>query len=709
MKYKLLLFAGGLFWLVAAGSAQAACQASVSTAIRGFGGNVIPQAKYAIYEQIYDANGLTKPGKQLISGSTDKYTGRGIVNVPVSTSTTRLTIMIANPSLRQADFWYFDELALVCAQAATGTITLSNVYFRAVDLSTLTPQQNIKFNVYSQAANSVGEPMKGALQGNFSTGDAGDVSFYLPSKNRSLPETNGNYFLEIKNKGGLAFPLPNVQATDSQITPIDFKFSEAFFTIKDAATSNPLPGLKFSLSGQETDRFGQVIIGSPLITLTTNDQGQAYLQYPAGTYTVQIKLPSGRIQNFSGLKIVSQQRTNINLLVEGLESAKCSIKTNFKPVFRDAKNNILGNLTYVVYEQKVNENGNPQADSKLFNGSIDQYGNTKLAVALSPVKKYAMEVCDKGSNYGCYWFFNLNFVCNQDLYLSQTLPQTSIVFRNANGSLAVGQKFKVFLRTLDVDDNLVVDQSKMIGSYTTPVTGGVLLRLSPIDWQGNELSYAIVVGQKGKELVATFKPDAAGMTELEYAIKATGIDPYQPALAPGLRGRILLQIESKGEAWYVNPKDDKRYSMSRPSDAYLLMRRLGVGISSADLARIPIAISGVSGQDSDNDGLSDSLEIAIGTNPLQADSDNDGFSDYEEISRGFNPLGTGNMPIDEKFAKAQAGKILLQVDKKGEAWYVFPVNNKRYFLGKPEDAAFIMRELGLGITNKNLRAIPEGQ
>jgi len=42
--------------------------------------------------------------------------------------------------------------------------------------------------------------------------------------------------------------------------------------------------------------------------------------------------------------------------------------------------------------------------------------------------------------------------------------------------------------------------------------------------------------------------------------------------------------------------------------------------------------------DSDGDGISDSEEIQIGTNPKSIDTDGDGFSDQDEISDGTNPL-----------------------------------------------------------------------
>lgn len=43
-------------------------------------------------------------------------------------------------------------------------------------------------------------------------------------------------------------------------------------------------------------------------------------------------------------------------------------------------------------------------------------------------------------------------------------------------------------------------------------------------------------------------------------------------------------------------------------------------------------------RDSDQDGLTDAQELALGTNPLSADSDGDGRSDLVEVEEGTNPL-----------------------------------------------------------------------
>lgn len=134
--------------------------------------------------------------------------------------------------------------------------------------------------------------------------------------------------------------------------------------------------------------------------------------------------------------------------------------------------------------------------------------------------------------------------------------------------------------------------------------------------------------------------------------------PAVAAVIDNVRGDILLQVEENGEAWYVYPDDDKRYYLGRPADAFDIMRGLGLGITNADLARIPTSTDSWDGEAA----LIDRLE----------------------------------------------GYILLQVEENGEAWYVYPANGKRYYLGRPDDAFEIMRELGLGITNANVETLTIG-
>lgn len=127
------------------------------------------------------------------------------------------------------------------------------------------------------------------------------------------------------------------------------------------------------------------------------------------------------------------------------------------------------------------------------------------------------------------------------------------------------------------------------------------------------------------------------------------------SLTDKLAGRILLSVEENGEAWYVNPVDLKRYYLGRPADAFKIMRELGLGINELN---------------------------------------------FQQIAQASMPV-TGNTDL----AKRLAGRIVLQTEKNGEAWYINPLDLKKYYLGRPADAFRVMRELGLGISRSNLALI----
>jgi len=118
-------------------------------------------------------------------------------------------------------------------------------------------------------------------------------------------------------------------------------------------------------------------------------------------------------------------------------------------------------------------------------------------------------------------------------------------------------------------------------------------------------------------------------------------------LANRLKGMILLQVEKNGEAYYVYPDNGKKYYLGRPADAFDVMRKLGLGAT--------------------HDFITS-------------------HTTYPD-----NVLG----------------KILLDVEQNGEAYYIYPKDKKAYYLGRPADAFQIMRNLGLGITNSDLNKIPE--
>lgn len=144
---------------------------------------------------------------------------------------------------------------------------------------------------------------------------------------------------------------------------------------------------------------------------------------------------------------------------------------------------------------------------------------------------------------------------------------------------------------------------------------------------------------------------------LSFILPMAGIAPAASAatLAQSMSGRILLDVESKGEAWYVDPIGLERHYLGRPTDAFNVMRTLALGVSEKDFQKIAQANTAVTG--------------------------------------------------DRIFAKKLAGRIILRVERSGESWYVNPVNLKKYYLGRPSDAFSVMRQLGLGISRANLATI----
>jgi len=122
---------------------------------------------------------------------------------------------------------------------------------------------------------------------------------------------------------------------------------------------------------------------------------------------------------------------------------------------------------------------------------------------------------------------------------------------------------------------------------------------------------------------------------------------FNTAQANSLNGRILLQVHDRGQAWYVNPLDSQRYFLGRPDDAFRIMRDFGLGVSNRDL----------------------------------------------------------NLFLNSRAPNRLAGRILLKVEDKGQAFYVEPLSLKLHYLGKPLDAFNVIRSLGLGISNADLSKI----
>ena len=123
----------------------------------------------------------------------------------------------------------------------------------------------------------------------------------------------------------------------------------------------------------------------------------------------------------------------------------------------------------------------------------------------------------------------------------------------------------------------------------------------------------------------------------------------------------------------INPVDANLFNM---------IVQLGKGVSSERLSQMWLADVDYPGQDTSGNGLPDIMERALGTDPSKADTSGNGYDDKTEYINGYNPLGEGKLETDWDFVNENKGKILLQVEDEGQAWYL-DHNGRRHFLGHP--------------------------
>lgn len=169
-------------------------------------------------------------------------------------------------------------------------------------------------------------------------------------------------------------------------------------------------------------------------------------------------------------------------------------------------------------------------------------------------------------------------------------------------------------------------------------------------WVGSQFLTVTAKGATGKTWSSYHEFMQANPSRIATVTSPAPVVKTDPTLVSRLRGYILLDVQSHGEAWYLNPTDNSRYYMKDGAIAYEMMRSFGLGISEVDYQR----------------------------------------------------LEAGDMALRGRLL----GRIVLRAQAHGEAYYIHPKTAAVHYLKDGPAAYEVMRFNSMGIVSSDLNRIP---
>ena len=628
-------------------------------------GNLAVGSKVEVYKQETSADNSRQKGDRVGTLTIDDN-GYGFMRL----SSGSYVLGVKGTDNNYQYFWYTNVLD---GQLSDVTLTLDST-FASSNSCQKTSKLNLvlrnmsgeiipglKFELYEQKPDANGLPAAGAkvIGGTLDSSGRATVSL--------KPDPEKSYALK---------------AWDKRADLGDYWFFDAvkFTCGYDRNVSKNLPALKvilrdgqgnlkrnyaFSLSAQKYDADNNpVIANNGLIANLTTDSGGQVITYVApynpyrsgqsGVYVISAKDASGSAVNFYNVTISTDKDYVFKAGLSGLGG-----------LLVDGRQRVQANKDIKLYSVTSDSFGR-HLGSQLAKTKTDANGRFSFEY---PAGTYALGVNDDFAQENIFWNvsvatggssqkltlnltnFSLSDSLGEGLPSEPNLKLYSLAgsssqgyFRDKEiGSVKLGSG-KTALKTLAAGSYLAVYMGKGDREYGAAFTAV----------NGSFQNVSITVGSKSAikagQSFAVSGNSASGVSGTSSNSSSSVAAPV--SLSTRLKGRILLQTEGKGEAWYVNPSDGKKYYLGRPTDAYNLMRRFGLGISNKDFA-------------------------ALSKSP-----------------QSWSRL---------------AGKILIKTEDSGRAYYFDPVTLKLSYLGRPTDAFNIIRKLGLGVSNANLNKISTGK
>ncbi len=735
-------------------------------------GSRLKDTSFSLYSQLYSGTTPLNEKKELIAALNSGSSGSAKIYLPQG-------------SLRSLSGAISDDYALELTRSGVkfvfygihvsdGQLTTLNYYLSALrvklqDSSGAVYPANTLVEVYRQEISSNNERQKGDKMGSFKIGSDGYGTFEVPA---------GVYVLAVKGSNNAYQYFWDVEVQDGQTSEHTITADQSGTSIGGTCPDSSqltlslrsysgvlAAGLKFEVYEQSSDANGLPIAGKKVASGTIGSSGQATVTFkpdPRLNYAIKVwdkRADRGEYWLFNAVRFVCGYNRNFSRSLPAL-----------RIILRDGQGELKRNYSFALYAQNYDADGEPvKADNGLIaNLKTDSGGQAIVFVSpYNPYRSgqtgvYAIQAKDGSNNSAMIYDiripedgdYTLNYsfsgfqgrlrtaqgqaLGNRDVFLYEqaeagvslgkelakvrTDSGGNFGFEYPAGTYAIVIKddygrpnafwqvpvkagnsgryqLSANVTNLSLSDtvgsNALKDASLKLYSLSRS-SGNSFYRdreLATLKLSGGRVSglnlasgayLAVYVGASGQEYGQAFYAQNGRVENIKVTVSAKNLVSGQnsftlsiPNLSAGLigpasnnsgsanssaspsgpiasrlKGRILLQVQDKGQAWYVNPTDGRRYYLGRPADAFALMRRFGLGISNSDFA-------------------------SLASNP----------SAWKRL----------------------AGRILLKVEDSGKAYYFDPLTLELHYLGRPDDAFNVMRTRGLGITNSDLGQINSGE
>ncbi len=143
---------------------------------------------------------------------------------------------------------------------------------------------------------------------------------------------------------------------------------------------------------------------------------------------------------------------------------------------------------------------------------------------------------------------------------------------------------------------------------------------------------------------------------------------------------LRAQSDAEGHFTVFLPPDQRYHQATFDPVSGLIAHNLGITATSGKNTQlgVPVFLPSLA-PDSDDDGLPDDIEFALGTNPNKADTDGDGVDDFIAVLQGVDPLG-GKAAVTGVIAQVtieQAIDVAVLPNPRGDALLAYVIDNAR--------------------------------